>query len=91
MVNELYEGHCGWFDIEAPELGERGDVSRLDATARETIDSVLQHYGDYTSQQFSDLTHEEAAWKEARHDFKPGERGEQVISHTALAEYYASY
>ena len=65
-----------------------GKVAALDATARETIDAVLDYYGDLHPQELSDLTHTEAPWREARGHLLPGAQCQNEISHAAMAEYY---
>jgi uncharacterized phage-associated protein len=49
---------------------------------------VLDFYGNKSSQWFSDLTHKEDPWLSARTGLTLGERGNQEISHAAMAEYY---
>ncbi len=87
VVRELYDAHKGQFEISEMPLGR---VANLDATARETIDAVLKHYGDMRAQYLADLTHLEAPWKNARVGLASGERGDKEITHAAMAEYYSS-
>jgi len=84
----LYQWHRGQFKIAAPP--QQGNPSVLTDTERETIDAVLDFYGDKPSQWLSDLSHSEAPWKDARGNLRPGARGDQEISHAAMAEYYGS-
>lgn len=53
---------------------------------------MLEYYGDKPSQWLSDLTHMEAPWRLAREvaGLEDGERGEAVIIHADMAEYYSS-
>ena len=86
VVRELYERHRGKFTVEDwPE----GDAGRLDEGCRESIDAVITFYGDKTAQWLSDLTHREAPWMLARQGLAAGERGDHVISHADLHEYYS--
>lgn len=86
VVPTLYETHRGQFKVSQwPE----GDPRKLSATQRETIDAVLDYYGPKTSQWLSDLTHAETPWKEARGTLGPGERGNKVISHATMHEFYS--
>jgi uncharacterized phage-associated protein len=82
---DLYKVHAGKFMVKAVP---GGDVEELDATARETIDAVLDFYGDWHPQKLSDLTHAEAPWREARGDLPAGARCQNEITHAAMAEYY---
>jgi len=87
VVPALYREHRGQFKVEKwPE----GAPSRLKARERETVEAVLDYYGPRSSQWLSELTHRETPWVEARGDLAPGERGNSVISHASMAEYYGS-
>jgi len=66
-----------------------GDPQSLDDAALDTIEGVLQFYGDKSSQWLSDLTHAEDPWREARGSLPPGARSNAVISHASMAEYYS--
>lgn len=84
----LYQTHRGQYLIG--KKGVAGDPDKLDKSMRETIDIVLEHYGDKSSQWLSDLTHQESPWKEARRGIPPTSRGETEISLGSMAEYYGS-
>ncbi|WP_420408307.1 Panacea domain-containing protein [Hoeflea sp.] len=88
VAPRLYANHRGSFEVTSDMIG--GDISTLDGTARDTIDSVLSFYGDKSAQWLSDLTHNERPWIDARAGLGPGERGATVITPAAMAEYYAS-
>lgn len=82
----LYEAHRGAFSIRTVH----GNPDNLDETALETIDAVLDVYGDKSAQWLSDLTHSEAPWLDAREGLDPGERSANPITRAAMAEYYGS-
>jgi uncharacterized phage-associated protein len=82
---DLYAAHRGAFIVGQID---RGDPSRLSKDAIETIDAVLEHYGDRSSQWLSDLTHREDPWRDARRGLPDGERGNVEITKGALADYY---
>ena len=82
----LYQRHKGEYNIDT--VG--GDPERLTDAQRESIDLVLESYGDFTGQQISDLTHMESPWLNARKGVDPRERGEHVISLESMAEFYES-
>jgi uncharacterized phage-associated protein len=84
---QLYSAHRGSFIVENIPAGV---PSNLDENDKETIDSVLEFYGDKSAQWLSDLTHAEQPWKEARKGLPDGERGDVEITHAAMAEYYGS-
>ena len=81
----LYDEHRGQFQIS--DLA-RGDPNALSETQKETIDIVLEHYGEKSAQYLSELTHLERPWLEARNGLKPGERGANTIPLELMAEYY---
>ncbi len=83
----LYRKHRG----EAIVQSVAGDAELIasDPAARETVDSVLEYYGDKSSQWLSDLTHAEAPWREARGSRAPGAWSDQTITHDAMSRYYA--
>lgn len=86
VVGELYVGHRGKFFVSK----WKGSPGRLRKAERDTIDSVLRHYGDKTSQWLSDLSHSEFPWRDARKGLSPESRGYREITHAAMSEYYGS-
>ena len=84
---DLYQAHRGAFLIRAIA---QGDAKKLDKDGRETVDAVLQHYGDKSSQWLGDLTHKEDPWRNAREGLADGERGNVEITHGAMADYYGN-
>ncbi len=87
VVKELYNQHKGMFYVK--ELS-KGNASHISINQKDTIDNVLNAYGDKSAQWLSDLTHRELPWIEARHGLKPGERGEVEIQLATMDEYYSS-
>jgi uncharacterized phage-associated protein len=87
VIPELYKLHRGSFLVKKIASG---NPKALDEDARETVDAVLDHYGDKSSQWLSDLTHRESPWRDARQGLTDGERGNAEISHGAMADYYGS-
>ena len=87
VVPDLYARHRGEFSISSIE---DGDASVLNQDQQETVDAVLEFYGDKEASWLSALTHKEQPWREAREreNLKPGERGNAVITHDSMAEYY---
>lgn len=87
VVRRLYNKHRGKFKVDRWPLGQ---AAKLTPTERDTVDAVLDFYGDKSSQWLSELTHREPPWRDARKGLAVGERGDSVISHAAMAEYYGS-
>jgi len=86
VVFELYNRHRGTFRV----FQWSGDPDALNESQRATIDGVLGVYGRMSSQELSNLTHQEDPWKDARKGLGPGERGNREITHASMAEYYGS-
>jgi uncharacterized phage-associated protein len=87
VVAELYPLHQGQFLIsEWPA----GDPDRLNAAERESVDVVLDSYGDLDGRRLSHLLHAEAPWSEARAGLHPTDRSDRVITPAAMYEYYGS-
>lgn len=82
VVRELWEAHRGQFRVERIPSGS---VAALSEDQTDTIDLVLNFYGDKSAQWLSDLTHLEDPWKNA---YAKGENS--VITKEALSEYYSS-
>lgn len=89
VVPELYQEHKGLFKVNS-ETFPNGNPSQLLSSQSETIDVVLEYYGDKPSQWLSDLTHAEAPWRNARQGLSASERGNQEITWAEMAEYYNS-
>ena len=90
VVPELYTAHRGLYTVAPGQI--EGNPGKLDKDQIETVEAVLQHYGDKHSQWLSDLTHAEDPWKNARQQagLTDGARGSVEISQAAMAEYYSS-
>ena len=88
VVPALYERHKDEFKVTPEIVG--GNPAALTDAQRETVDTVCQVCGALNAQQLSDMTHNEAPWRDARKGLRPNERGHSVITHAAMAEYYSS-
>ncbi|WP_419659697.1 phage-associated protein [Desulfosarcina variabilis str. Montpellier] len=87
VVRDLYDQHRGIYMISSMT---NGDPNKLTGTQKETIDAVLEFYGDKSSQWLVDLTHIEAPWKNARIGVPDLSRSNKAISLASMAEYYSS-
>lgn len=89
VVRKLYDIHAGKFRVSKIRGGDPGRLSRVQ---RETVDAVLEAYGDKSPQWLSNLAHSESPWEDARRRARlgAGERGSAVIRLDAMAEYYGS-
>ena len=88
VVPLLYGAHKGKFSICADEI--EGNSDSLSPDEKETIDAVMEFYGDKSGSYLSALTHMERPWKEARGDLPPGEQSKAEIPLDLMAEYYGS-
>lgn len=87
VTRKLYSAHYRQYMVDTIPGGDSG---RLTDSERDTIDVVLQFYGDRSAAELSELTHREAPWREARGDTPPGASGDAEITHASMAEYYES-
>lgn len=87
VIKELFNFHRGMFHISSVSLG---NPDTLAENQKETIDAVLEFYGDKSSQWLIDLTHQEQPWKKARAGMDVSERGNRIIKLEDMAEYYSS-
>lgn len=85
VVWSLYVQHRGKFSV-AP-AGPGGDHG-LKQNEIDSIEAVLKVYGGMSGADISALTHREQPWLRAREGMADGERGNSVISHESMAEYY---
>ncbi len=88
IIRNLYKAHRGQFRVtDIPD----GNPKSLSEEQRETVNAVIDFYGDKPSQWLSDLTHVEAPWREAREEagIAHGLRGNVRISPASMAEYYS--
>ncbi len=85
-IPRLFEVHREKYMVETVS----GNSSKLSRADVETVEAVLEFYGDKSSQWLYDLTHQEDPWKEARKSLKPWERGSEEIKLAYMAEYYGS-
>ncbi len=89
IVKDLYDKHKGQYLVSAQDL--KTNISGpLTEEQKETIDVVLEAYGDKSAQWLSDQTHLEAPWLEARQGLSDADRGAREITLASMAEYYSS-
>ena len=84
VCRKLFDRTKGRFSVEAKD--EKGDISKITEEQKETIDKVLEHYGNHDAQWLSSLTHIEEPWKIARANFTNGKS--DIITKESMAMYY---
>lgn len=89
VVRELYNAHRGLFKVNADNF-EQGDSANLTDEQQETIDKVLEFYGDKSAQWLSNLTHREQPWLTARNGAEPMTASSEVITKASMEEYYSA-
>ncbi len=88
VVPSLFRAHKGKFTVGATDF-PAGDCRNLSTTQKDTIDGVLNHYGNRTAQWLVDLTHLEEPWKNARGKCPVGEPCSNIITRGDMMEYYS--
>lgn len=84
----LYDRHRGLFIVDPGIF--KGDPHALIEDEVDSIDRVLNAYGDKPPQWLSDLTHMEQPWLRAREGVPPGERCSREIPVAEMVEYYGA-
>jgi len=87
VVRKVFYQYQGKFMIENTTCGNGAILSK---EQRETVDSILKHYGKFSAQQLIEMTHSEKPWIEARKGLADHERGAREIPLESLHEYYSS-
>lgn len=90
VVRELYTEHRGKFKVNSDSFAE-GSSLNLTQKQKETIDGVLDFYGDKTAQWLSDLAHMEYPWRNSREraGLSEEDRGSVEIKLSDMHEYYS--
>ena len=88
VCKELYLIHRGQFTIFADELKEYAKIELSDEQ-KETIDIILNDYGNETPHYLSELTHKERPWKETRGNLPAGSKSNSIIPKELMQEYYS--
>ena len=83
---ELFYKTQGKFSVTASD--EDGGEGNLLENQKDTIDKVIDYYGDHNAQWLSQLTHMENPWNEARVGVASGAGCNNVITKESMAMYY---
>jgi len=87
VVKKLFAFHRGQYEIDFMPIGNKDLLSKEET---DTIDSVLEFYGDKKSQWLIQLSHMEEPWKNARLGMTDMDRGNKKVKLSDMAEYYSS-
>ena len=85
---DLYRQHRGRFTLEPGDI--HGNPDALDDGERESVDLVLDAYGEFTAHQLSLMSHREEPWLAARKRAKAGplERSRAILRDADIFEYF---
>lgn len=89
VIREIFNFHRGMYEISVRNF-PLGNSDLLSKAQLETIDSVLDFYGNRNAQWLIDQTHSELPWRNARKGLLPNERGDAEIAIDDMLEYYSS-
>ena len=86
---ELFNTHRGMFLVNPGYCEQvKNSIYSFTDSQKETIDKVLDYYGDKSPQWLSDLTHSELPWKNARGSTPIGAQCNSVIQKESMQQYY---
>ena len=86
-MRDLFSFHRGQFSISSIPIG---NPDLLNDVQKETVDAVLEFYGNKSAQWLIDLSHQEKPWQEARRGLAPTTSSNRIIALYSIAEYYSS-
>jgi uncharacterized phage-associated protein len=89
VVGELFFQLKGLFTVNENDL-LIGNYKKLNEVQIETIDAVIEHYGDKSAQWLITLSHMEDPWRNAREGLQDGIRSNRIIALEDMASYYSS-
>ena len=88
VVPAIYKRHRKRFTLSHP-WPKSGDRDRLNRDETETVEAVLEGYGDWSAFQLTRSTHREPPWINARRGIPAGMPGTNVISLRDMQDYFA--
>ena len=87
VCKDLYDTHKGEYLVASTSF-LCGDMSNLTEDEIDTIDTVLESYGDKTPFWLREQSHEEAPWKDARGHLPEYARSRKIITKESMGAYY---
>ena len=87
VIPTVFLYHKGMYSLS--EISS-GNPDALSTEQKETIDSVIDYYGEKSAQWLIELTHLEEPWIEACRGLAPMERGSNEITLESMANYYSN-
>lgn len=89
VCRELYNAHKHKYRVTRGEFDTKKSGEALTKIQTETIDAVLDFYGDKEPYYLIELTHKEEPWKLARGDCKDNDYSNNVITKESMLKYYS--
>lgn len=86
---ELFHVHQGKFSVKESDILS-GNPENLTDDEKDSINIVLQDYGQMEPYELREQTHAEAPWKEARGNLPEGVSSQTVIEKSSMGLYYGS-
>ena len=87
----LFHQHKGHFTVSEQNISQKLlSPEGLTGDQKDTIDKVLEHYGDWEPYELRERSHDEDPWKNARGGIPEDAPSCQVISKESMGEYYGS-
>ena len=87
VCSELFDVHRGKYMVDTSDFS-KGNSSNLTSDEKDTIDHVLDFYGNMEPYTLREQTHSEAPWKDARQGIPEGVRSQNIISKESMGKYY---
>ena len=78
VCRELFFKTQGNYSVSADD--ETGGMGNLTDNEKDTINQILNHYGNHNAQWLSQLTHMEDPWNKAREGIPAGEGCNRIIT-----------
>ncbi|HEM3526234.1 TPA: SocA family protein [Streptococcus suis] len=89
VCKELYDIHKGQFSVIADDIAPHSSGYEFTSDEAESLEVVINDYGDKEAFWLSELTHQERPWRETRGNTPLGERSNAIISKELMQEYYS--
>ncbi|MBQ6005719.1 MAG: DUF4065 domain-containing protein [Selenomonadaceae bacterium] len=89
VYRELFDLHKSKYMIKDEDID--GNPDDLTYDQRDSIDIMLEHYGDLTSAELVNLTHSEEPWIKARVGLLDDAHSENIITLESMREYYSKH
>ena len=89
VCRNLFCSHKGKYQIKAKDID--GDSNNLTNEQKDSIDIVLEHYGNLTNDELVELTHSEEPYKKARGNLPDNAHSENIISLESMKKYYSKH